>query len=250
MKISTLIISLFLLLSCSEAQRLKEKSINIDSHSLQYISYSKGSPTIVLDVGITETYESWLPLLNKLSEKVSVFAYNRAGYRGSDMGVFPRDSKKIITELNELLEIAKVDTPYIVVGHSLGAIEFIELKRMAEEQTNQFKNAASETDNKIEANFYLTIASELEQMFLNDAKFIDSIKSFGSMPMTVIAASIPNSAFGEVAKEYQSFWINESKQVSQKSTNGKFIIAQNSRHHIHLDNENLVVQEILEYVDK
>ena len=280
MKIFTLVISLFLLFSCNEKQRLKERSINVNSYSFQCISYSKGAPTIVLDVGITETYESWLPLLNKLSEKVSVFAYNRAGYRGSDVGVFPRDSKQIITELNDLLEKAKIDTPYILVGHSLGAMnmelflatypekikaavlldppplnwllgkDFIELRRVAEEQTNQFKNSASVTDNKEEANFYLTVASEHEQMFLNDAKFIDSIKSFGSIPITVIASSIPNPAFGENAEEYQKYWISESKQVSKKSTNGKFVIAQNSRHHIHLDDENLVLREILEYVNK
>ena len=72
-------------------------------------------------------------------------------------------------------------------------------------------------------NFKARVASEHEQMFLNDAKFIDSRKSFGSVPITVIAASIPNPAFGENAEEYQKYWISESKQVSKKSTNGEMV---------------------------
>lgn len=280
-----LFISLLLLNCCTSLQKFEEKNINIGTHSLQCISCLKGSPTVVLDVGFSETYETWMPLLNKLSEKVSVFAYNRAGYKGSESGPFPRDSKQTVNELNKLLETAKVEEPYIIVGHSLGAMNmelfiatypekikgavlidppaldwllgkgFKDLMKMAEQQTGQFAKQAAElgnskdTEAKQKYTFLKTLASEHGAM-LSNGKLIDAIESFGAVPVTVIASGVANPAFGIDTEAYQKFWIKESEKVAKKSVKGKFILAEKSRHHIHIDDEALVLREILEYIKK
>ncbi len=58
---------LFLLSSCVRSStEAMDKEIAIGTHKLHLYCAGKGSPTVVIDTGITETYESWMPLIDSL----------------------------------------------------------------------------------------------------------------------------------------------------------------------------------------
>jgi pimeloyl-ACP methyl ester carboxylesterase len=48
--------------------------------------------------------------------------YDRAGNGWSDPVALPRTSNQVISELDELLRVADVPRPYVLVGHSLGGL--------------------------------------------------------------------------------------------------------------------------------
>ena len=67
--------------------------------------------------------------------------------------------------------------------------------------------------------------------------------------LSVLAAGRPNPAFGEVAAEYQRYWIEQSRALSGKSTHGSFILAPDSSHFLYLDVPNVVADQVLSIVD-
>ena len=127
---------------------------------------------------------------------------------------------------------------------------FPELYAMAQQETSAIQaaaNAVSESSNleeKAQEDFLQTLASEHAEMLSASAEQTAAIESFGNIPLLVLASEIPNPAFGESAKDYQQFWIDQSRTLSAKSSNGEFILAKGSRHHIHLDRSELVLNAI------
>ena len=96
------------------------KLINIGSHRLHINCMGQGSPTIIIDSGIGGFSLEWSKVQSKLSGQYKVCSYDRAGYGWSDPGPTPRTTARISRELRVLLSEAKVDGPYILVGHSFG----------------------------------------------------------------------------------------------------------------------------------
>ena len=80
-----------------------------------------GTHTVLLEAGSHADSMSWFrvqPLLAPLSR---VCAYDRAGYGFSSEGPLPRNLDADVTDLHALIASAKIDTPLILVGHSLGS---------------------------------------------------------------------------------------------------------------------------------
>jgi hypothetical protein len=174
----------------------------------------------------------------------------------------------------------------VLVGHSLGALnvqvfaskypedvagmvlldppplsfllgqEYKDLIGMAERMTAEWQAIADSTAKSTDAqeqarsSFFQMIASEHREMFGETARMVDAVSTFGGMPLVVLAAGKPNPAFGEVAEEYQRYWVGQSRALASKSTNGKFILAEGASHYLYLDVPELVAQNILSVVNE
>ena len=118
--------------------------------------------------------------------------------------------------------------------------EYRDLGVMAEQMTAEWQAIAdstaksTDTQEKARSAFFRMIASEHRQMFGESARLVGTISTFGDMPLVVLASGKPNPAFGEVAEEYQRYWIEQSRALTDKSTNGKFILAEGASHHFNL----------------
>ena len=78
--------------------------------------------TVVFENGLAGKMEWWAKVIPEVSKKATVFAYNRPGYGASDDAGTPRDAEHIAAELRVLLAAKGLKPPYIVVGHSVGAL--------------------------------------------------------------------------------------------------------------------------------
>ncbi len=88
-----------------------------------YSTYSgEGIPAVVLDAGLGQSHSTWVRIQPALSEVTCVFSYDRAGVGRSDNGRLPRTSLNMVSELHRLIEKAGIRSPFILVGHSFGAI--------------------------------------------------------------------------------------------------------------------------------
>lgn len=259
--------------------------VDIGTHRLQMRLAGEGLPVVVLDAGITDGIERLKPLQDRLALAVRVVAYDRAGYGGSDAGPLPRDSRREAAELKALLETAGVPGPYVVVGHSLGGLnaqvfaakyprqtaglvlldpppitfllgkEHAQLGDMARSMTAEWQGmadagaSAKDPAERTKAAFFRTIASEHREMFGESARLASDIPSLGEIPLLVMAAGVPNPRFGDIAREYQDYWIAQSRDLSRKSSKGRFILAERCTHYLYVDDLDLVAREILAFVD-
>jgi pimeloyl-ACP methyl ester carboxylesterase len=79
-----------------------------------------GSPAVVFDSG----WEDWAPVWTIVQPEVAKWtracSYDRAGAGFSDPGPMPRTSVRIADELRRALHNARIQGPYILVGHAFG----------------------------------------------------------------------------------------------------------------------------------
>jgi pimeloyl-ACP methyl ester carboxylesterase len=80
----------------------------------------EGSPTVILESGLGDTYISWRKVQPQIAKITRVCSYDRAGIGYSESGLQPRTSKVMAGELHALLQAASVAPPYVLVGHSMG----------------------------------------------------------------------------------------------------------------------------------
>ena len=78
--------------------------------------------TVVLISGSLNFSFDWKLIQDKLSESVRVCSYDRPGLAWSDAGPMPRSMMQDVYELHTLLKAAKINSPLILVGHSIGGI--------------------------------------------------------------------------------------------------------------------------------
>jgi pimeloyl-ACP methyl ester carboxylesterase len=80
-----------------------------------------GPETVLLEAGGNADSTTWFRVQALLSPQARVCAYDRAGYGFSDEGPMPRDLAADVADLAALVEAAGLDTPLVLVGHSLGS---------------------------------------------------------------------------------------------------------------------------------
>jgi pimeloyl-ACP methyl ester carboxylesterase len=285
-RIVTILIVVVALLSCGENENQQtdrrpiDQMIDLGTHQLHIHREGEGAPAIVIDVGIAGSSDEWHTLQKELADLTHVVTYDRAGYGRSEPGPLPRDGGRTADELRALLRAASVPGPYILVGHSLGALNvqifaarypddvagmilldppplgwlrgegYPDLRLMADEMTKEWQAIAdaredsSDPEARAEGVFFRTIASEHREMLDESTALAAAIETFADLPLTVVASGVPNPVFGEVAEEYQQYWIEESRAVAEKSTRGRFVLAPESTHHLHVD-ASAIVKEVM-----
>lgn len=96
--------------------------LRIPGGALHCFEQGLGSPTIVLEAGISASSLSWRPVQKELARHRRVLAYDRAGYGWSPRIRSPRTIPRLCEELEALLEASGASGPYVLVGHSFGGL--------------------------------------------------------------------------------------------------------------------------------
>ena len=117
----------FVFQSCSERRDLAQfpmrgSLFDIGTHQLHLHCVGEGTPTVLLEAGLGNMVLSWVEVQPRLAEETRVCAYDRAGYGHSEPGPFPRSGAQIVDELDRLVDAAELSPPFVLVGHSNGAL--------------------------------------------------------------------------------------------------------------------------------
>ena len=97
--------------------------VDAGGHRLWISCDGSATPTVVIDVGLGADPREWTCVVEGLRHDARVCQYERAGYGASEPGPFPRDAKREGEDLVKLLAAAGEHPPYLLVGHSLGALD-------------------------------------------------------------------------------------------------------------------------------
>lgn len=97
--------------------------VDVGGYKMHIHCKGQGTPTVILDSGLGDTYTSWHKVQPQIAQISRVCSYDRAGLGYSDSSPRSRTSKDIAEELHTLLHNAGVPAPFILVGHSMGGFD-------------------------------------------------------------------------------------------------------------------------------
>jgi len=122
MKIFFTLVSFFIVqLSLSQTDpKPTGKLVDIGGYRLHIDVEGKGSPAVILIAGATSFSLDWALVTPEISKIAQTVTYDRPALAWSDPGPMPRSLEQDVYELHVLLQKAKINPPYILVGHSLG----------------------------------------------------------------------------------------------------------------------------------
>lgn len=81
-----------------------------------------GSPTVILEAGLGADHHSWALVQPGVAALTRVCSYDRAGLGASDGVAVGRTGADVVADLAQLLAQSGESGPYILVGHSFGAL--------------------------------------------------------------------------------------------------------------------------------
>jgi pimeloyl-ACP methyl ester carboxylesterase len=98
------------------------KLVDVGWYKLHIHTMGQGKPTVVLVYGSGAFSVDWALVQPQIARFAQVVSYDRAGDAWSDSGPQPQTLPQEVYELHTLLQRAKVEPPYVLVGHSFGGI--------------------------------------------------------------------------------------------------------------------------------
>ncbi len=153
------------------------KLIKVNGSRMHIDCTGEGTPTVILDSGLGDTYVSWRKVQLEIAKFTRVCSYDRAGLGYSDSSSRPRTSRVIAEELHALLEAAGIAPPYILVGHSMGGYDvrlYASLYR--NEVAGMVLVDASHPDQE---NRFPPELKNMEGTWLREAEFLEYTMPFG-----------------------------------------------------------------------
>jgi len=97
--------------------------VDIGGYKLHIYCTGQGSPTVILDAGMGDSFMSWHKVQPEIAKFTRVCSYDRGGLGYSDSSPRPRTSRVFVDELHSLLQHAGIYGPFILVGHSMGGFD-------------------------------------------------------------------------------------------------------------------------------
>jgi pimeloyl-ACP methyl ester carboxylesterase len=98
------------------------RRVGVGGRSIGAVVAGRGAATIVFESGLGVEMDDWRPLADSLSDVAVTVRYDRAGIGVSEPGVQPRTAEQVARDLHVLLVGLHTRPPYVLVGHSFGAL--------------------------------------------------------------------------------------------------------------------------------
>ncbi|WP_448586556.1 alpha/beta fold hydrolase, partial [Thermaurantiacus sp.] len=93
-----------------------------DGRRLAFECRGKGRPTVLFEAGWGADRGAWRGVMRELGGRPRACAYDRAGEGDSSLAPAPRDAEAIARDLAQGLAAAGIAGPFLLVGHSAGAL--------------------------------------------------------------------------------------------------------------------------------
>ena len=93
-----------------------------NKRKLYLLEKGSGNSTVLFEAGIAATNLNWFHVQEAVSSFASTASYDRSGLGWSSPCQTARTPANIAVELHQMLELAGIRPPYILVGHSFGGL--------------------------------------------------------------------------------------------------------------------------------
>lgn len=96
------------------------EGVDIGGRRLNLFCIGSGAQTVLLEAGGSDWSDIWALVHPAVARSARACVYDRAGLGHSDPAAGPRTPIAIVEDLHALIAAAKLRTPLVLVGHSLG----------------------------------------------------------------------------------------------------------------------------------
>jgi pimeloyl-ACP methyl ester carboxylesterase len=237
----------------------------------------QGSPTVVLDAGYGFDSSTWEKVVPGLQSHTQVCVYDRASMGQSDSRSGLRTSGQLAEQLHTLLVSARVDGPYLLVGHSLAGLTMLVFAdRYRSEAAGVVMVDSSHPDQWDRWSAVLPAPTPDESASLaflhkgwafvedpNSPEPMDiattlaqvrAVKSLGNIPLVVLSHADPAKMWSdlplELAANLDKVWLDLQEEYVSLSADSSLILAEHSGHFIQQDEPQVVIDAILKLIDK
>lgn len=184
------------------------KLVEIGDYKLHYQVMGEGSPTVILDAGIGGSSIDWTLVQPEIAQFTRVLSYDRAGYGWSQEVNEKRTGWEIVDDLNTLLVKQHIDPPYVLVGHSLGAV----LMRLYASQYPE-KVAGLVLLDPPHENLEDQLPEPPDELYMPDPEAVEMMSEMGLQRLLI---EWTDKAPEKFPVETQKVWL--AKQVTTKQT--------------------------------
>ncbi|RNB89892.1 alpha/beta hydrolase [Brevibacillus fluminis] len=232
-----------------------EKKVAIDGGALfcMYEDICQNLPTVIFESGYGAPLRTWSKVCGEISGIANVFRYDRAGVGQSERGTHPMHSRKIVENLHRLLAAENIAPPYIMVGHSFGALNARLYAHLFPGEVAGLVLAEPSHEEQhekwlplVEEDFRKTFLAQfaIEGTYDDFLQSLDQVKAerkhFGSLPLIVLSAG---------RKEFHSdtsfaMWRQLHADIAALSHNSRHLIVESSGHSMQRDEPSAVAEAI------
>ena len=220
-----------------------------------------GSPTVILTAGLGDS--EWQKVQPQVGRVTRVCFWDRYGSGFSSKATGRETVAETTADLIAALKVARIEGPFVVVGHSLGAYESLLLKDRAPEvvvgmvlvdpsipdQGDRLNKAVGEPP--------LSGKALLNPLFISSKQVVDPKRNYGEMPIIVLTSTKvaelppgtadPESFRAKFAPMDAEMHRGHS-ELAALSSRGLQRPVPDSGHYIQLDQPNAVIGAIKEVI--
>lgn len=264
---SLIVLIIFVLTGCSSLPDVKKTTTEFGTFS--YYLAGTNKPTVIFEAGLADNMSAWQQVITNIKRDNQLFAYNRAGFAGSDSINKARSGVNIVTELHALLANNSLSPPFILVGHSLGGA-YMELYAKTypaqvagvvlvdpnsskyPERCKQAKLDLCEPPNSMpawaEMLFPKAVAGEIKAFSATHSQ-LNAINEFPEVPVVVISAPEITKDMTNKERAAAELYLTMQNEIAELSPISLHMICEECSHKLHQENPELVIQGINWVID-
>lgn len=218
-----------------------------------------GTPLVLFESGLGSGGAMWDSLAARVAAFSATFRYSRPGY---DRGPVPasdadgmRTSDEAVAMLRATLASNHVAPPYVLVGHSLGGLYLLRYAslypgdvagivlvdaRLPGFTARCIAAGGCAQSEPLPENTPAYILAERDGLAASEAS-APTPEALGRIPVTVISRG---------RGPMLSIWQDVQRNFASRLANGRFVLAEQSGHSIHVDQPDLLLDEIRAMVER
>jgi pimeloyl-ACP methyl ester carboxylesterase len=236
--------------------------------SLHLHCEGQGVPAVILDAGLGDSGVSWSAVAPDMYAFTRACSFDRAGEGYSGGAPKSHTSAQMVAEQHALLRAAKVDAPYVLVGHSFGGLNARLYAALHPEDVVGMV-LVDATSAEQDTRFWSLLPEDAMRAFREHLRVSPANVDFDAyrasladvraraatrfeFPLVVLAhGKAPPHQDGvpdEIAAESERVWQTMQAELALLSPNHAHVVARQSAHYIQIEQPKLVVEAVREAV--
>jgi hypothetical protein len=209
--------------------------VEVNKHRLYLRCAGKGRPVVVLEAGLGDWSRGWKAVLARSKTiGTTVCAYDRYGLGRSGTGAGVRTVAQDVSDLHRLLAKAKLQSPYVIAGASIGGIIVRSYARLYPAQVAGAIFVDSVPDDWDQYVGISVFSGGAERLDIGAAAAkLRASDNLGHRPLVVLEAG--DESYLEQATQrtdFLDYWSPAQQKLAGLSTNSLFAVATGSPHWI------------------
>lgn len=238
--------------------------IDVGGYRLDLKCRGSGGPVVVMDNAFQFDMREWDRVAPEVAKLTRVCTYDRAGIGRSEAKPILRTSRDAVDELRTLLANAKVEPPYVLVGHDLGGMHVrLYASLYPDEVAGLVLVDATHEDQ--EARLAPILPAKYRDAVMLPRRNFERLapdESYAQLraapplppvPLIVLTHGVytsvnPSDLPPEVPEKLEQAWRELQADLARRAPGGRQVIAERSGHNIQRDQPELVVESIRQVV--